>query len=686
MSISNTPFIPSPKSQSGIIAFHTQTMGMINQQWNIREQMRKIDLRYSRELDYTKDNQQSKLANSYGDADKVQNLQIPVVLPAVESAVVYQTSVFLTGTPIFDVVSGSTTEDAAMGMAAVIDENSIRGGWVRHLQMFFRDGFKYNLSAVEIDWERKVTFAIPTDYGTTNKKELDQIIWEGNVIRRWDPYNTFWDTRLPLTEVSENGEFAGNVQLMSRIALKKFIAALPTKIIPNIKPAFESGFTGGAVTSSSNGRYYIPPINSRINYISTLAGTDWMAWASASEATKGGRIDIDYKNIYEVTTLYARILPMDFGMIVPAAATPQIWKFIIVNSQVVIFAERQTNAHERIPVLFAQPNEDGLSYQTKSLAENVAPIQDITTALANSVLAARRRAISDRGIYDPSRIAEKNINSTNPSAKIPVKPAAYGKPLGEAYYPIPFEDRNSVEVMGLLGPLTNYANIITGQNPARQGQFVKGNKTENEFNTVMQNANGRDQSTSLLYEAQVFTPLKEMLKLNILQYQPKTSFYYRGTQEVINIDPVKLRQASLTFKMSDGLTPTSKLISADTFQTAMQVIGSTPQLAGAYNIGPMFSYLMKTQQAHIEDFEKSKEQVAYEQAVGQWQQMAQLAIQNKQPFGTPQPKPADYGYMVNGKLKQDDEEGETTDDGTQAMNDFISTLNATVANSAAQNG
>jgi hypothetical protein len=72
---------------------------------------------------------------------------------------------FSLGTPIFDVVSGSTTEDAAMGMAAVIDENSIRGGWVRHLQMFFRDGFKYNLSAVEIDWERKVTFAIPTDYG-----------------------------------------------------------------------------------------------------------------------------------------------------------------------------------------------------------------------------------------------------------------------------------------------------------------------------------------------------------------------------------------------------------------------------------------------------------------------------------------------------------------------------------------
>jgi hypothetical protein len=61
--------------------------------------------------------------------------------------------------------------------------------------------------------------------------------------------------------------------------------------------------------------------------------------------------------------------------------------------------------------------EDGLWYQTKSLAENVAPIQDVTSSLINSVIAARRRAISDRGIYDPSRITEANINSTNPSRK-----------------------------------------------------------------------------------------------------------------------------------------------------------------------------------------------------------------------------------------------------------------------------
>jgi hypothetical protein len=126
----------------------------------------------------------------------------------------------------FDVVSDPSAEDAAISMGALMDEHSTRGGWVRQFQMFFRDGFKYNLSAVEVIWDKKVTFDIPTvGYGsTTDNKQLKQTAWEGNCINRWDPYNTFWDARVPITAVSEYGEFAGKVELMSRIAFKQFLS------------------------------------------------------------------------------------------------------------------------------------------------------------------------------------------------------------------------------------------------------------------------------------------------------------------------------------------------------------------------------------------------------------------------------------------------------------------------------
>ena len=67
---------------------------MLNQQWNIREQMRFVDLAYIREQDWTKDNQRAKISNRYGDVTRYQDVTVPVVLPQVESAVTYQTATF----------------------------------------------------------------------------------------------------------------------------------------------------------------------------------------------------------------------------------------------------------------------------------------------------------------------------------------------------------------------------------------------------------------------------------------------------------------------------------------------------------------------------------------------------------------------------------------------------------------
>ena len=641
MTTPNTPFIVGKKSQEAIIQFYLQCTQMTSQQWQLRSKMEESDRAYQRELDWTQENQRAKAANLLGDSDRLQNLPVPVVMPAVEGAVTYQASVFLTGNPIFGVVSNPQMQDAAMQMETVIDNQATRGGWVREFMLAFRDGFKYNLMALHCPWERTVTPSFETVVGQ-KQAQVKQTIWEGNVVERWDLYNTFWDTRVCPADVPELGEFAGNTKLMSRIALKKFIAELPDKMIDNLKEAFESGVgTAGATYSGGIQSYYIPQINpSALINRNTYGTTDWMAWSGLA----GKDNNIQYKNLYQVTTLYGRILPNDFGLRVPEANTPQVWKFIIVNHSVLIYAERQTNAHGLIPVLFGQPLEDGLSYQTKSMSDNVAGIQSVASSLLNSVLASRRRAISDRGLYDPSRVTEANINSANPSAKIPVRPAAYGKPLSEAYYPIPFDDRNSGTILQEMPFISSLANIITGQNPARQGQFVKGNKTRTEYADVMNHANGRDQMTSMLIESQILTPLKEILKINILQYQGGVSLFNRAKQKVIEIDPVALRKSVLEFKISDGLIPVDKIIDSDTLNVAFQVLGSAPGIAAGYNVTQLFSYMIKTQGGDIASFEKSPEQIAYEQAVAQWSQLAQLAIEKGTEFNVPQPQPQQFNY------------------------------------------
>ena len=670
-----TPTIIPDKSQAALIQFHKQCYSMLNQQWNLRGQMRLRDLAYNRENDWTQENWRAKLSNRYGDPTKFQNVIVPIVMPQVEAAVTYQSSVFLTGTPIFGFVAPPDQEDTALQYQAIVEENSTRGGWVQQFQIFFRDIFKYNLGAIEVSWDREVTEAVETDIGFMAGKEgkPKEVIWEGNKIKRWDLYNTFFDTRYKPTSLYKDGEFVGSTELMSRIHLKKFINELPDKMISNVKAAFESGMgTQGGSGTGGIESYYIPQINpGALMQLDPKRSTDWMSWAGMLERPPG---QIEYKNLYEVTTMYARIIPSDFNLRVPSANTPQVWKFIVVNHQVLIYAERQTNAHGYLPVLFGQSNEDGLGFQTKSLADNAEPFQAIGSALVNSAMASRRRAISDRTLYDPSRVSAEHINSDNPSAKIPVRPAAYGKNVGEAVYAFPYRDDQSAVAFQELPQMMQMANSVNGQNQSKQGQFVKGNKTLHEYADVMNNANGRDQMTSMLLEAQVFTPLKQILKLNVMQYQAGVSIYSPSAKALVKIDPVELRKSQAVFKVTDGLTPTDKIISGDDFTTALQTIGSSPQIGAAYNIGPMFSYLMKTRNADITAFEKSAQQVAYEQAVGQWNQLAQAAIEKGIQFSTPQPVPQQFGYTP----------GMTADDGKKLTAQASQTAPASQGQASAQ--
>lgn len=657
------------KSQAAFIAYYQNIQNRSNlTRPETRSRMEEVDRQYQREKDFTQEHIRAQQANRGNDPTKFQNMTVPVVMPQVESAVEYQTSVFLTGYPMFAVVASPQYMDEAVQMETVLENEAKRGGWPKQLMMFFRDGFKHNFAPIEVEWADEVTYSIETNLKVDKQKgQPKKSIWSGNKLKRLDPYNTFVDTRVPPNEVYKRGEFAGYTELMSRIELKTLISTLPEVIISNIKPAFESGTgTVTAVSSSADSQgFYSPSINPAVEPEEyKQPGVNWLSWAGLSEISK----DIAYKDSYELTKLYCRVLPSEFNLKIPNSNTPQIYKLYIVNHEHIIYAELQTNAHNYIPIFIGQPMDDGLSYQTKSLAENGIPFQELTSSYMNSIVASRRRAISDRTLYDPSRVSSAHINSANPSAKIPVRPAAYGKNVAEAVYQFPYREDQAGNDMQQVSALLGMSNTLAGQNQARQGQFVKGNKTLHEFESVMQNAQGRDQMVSILLEDQVLIPLKHVLKTNILQFQGGDSLYNRDQDKQIEIDPVALRKAVMEFKISDGLIPSSKIIAGDSWASALQVIGSSPQISSGYNLAPLFSYLMKTQGADLKDFEKSTEQVAYEQALQAWQGAVMAAAEKgiaPESLG-PQPLPEQFGYQpANNKPTPPEADSPASPDPTQ---------------------
>jgi hypothetical protein len=599
-----TPFILTKASQEGINKWLSTALSLMVQSWNMREQMKYIDATYQREGDYTPENLKARLAARLGDKKRLANITVPVVMPQVESALAYLSGVFLSGHPIFGMVSDPANEDAALQFEAIIEENSRRGSWIREYILWLRDGLKYNIHCMEVVWDKKTIFQPITDTSYDAKiAKPTQVIWEGNCCRRIDMYNAFFDTRVEPARIHKEGEFAGYTDMMSRMKLKQFIQDLGDDVIKdNIGAAFNSGLDTGQYTY-----YYTPLINpdALITTDSIVAGFDWMSWAT--DNAKEGRLR--YNSMYMVTTTYGRIIPSDFSISVPARNTPQIWKFIHVNNQVCIYAERQTDAHNNLPMIFGQPIEDGLRHQTKSFAVNGIPFQDMASALWNAKLASERRKVGDRVLYNPLLIDEKNINSDNPSAKIPVRPAAYGRNLAEAVYQFPYRDDSSNSLLSEAGQVVQFGNLVAGQNPAQQGQFVKGNKTLHEFQTVMNNSNNREQMMALFIEAQSMTEIKETLKLNMLQYQPAGTIYSPSQKKAVAIDPIRLRQAQTVFKVTDGMLPLDKIIESDFLGTMMQVISQDPELSLDYNKAKIFSYFAKLRGMHdLNQFETTDEE------------------------------------------------------------------------------
>lgn len=634
--ITNVPL--TDEQERAVIQYARRGQEILYSSIQIRSSMEEIDKQYQREKNWTEANLRARIANRVGDAHKLMDPTVPIVMPQVESALSYFTNVFLTGYPIFGVSSSPATEDAALMMETIIAENSITAGWVPEMMQFFRDGLKYNLQCLECRWESKNVWTVDTDAGSPNSAKPKKVLWSGNVIRRIDLYNAFWDYRVHPSEISEYGEYAGYTRLYGRSRMKSYINDLFGTIDPSIaKKALSAPVV--QMQPMSSGIYpfsYYQPLINPFPFLSpanSMMNMDWMSWA-----TDDARKDIEYKDAYTVTTLYARIIPDDFGLKVPGKNTPQVWRFIIINGSVVLLAERQSNAHDRIPMFFGQPLSDGLDYQTKSFASNVVPMQDISSALWAGFMASKRRLVTDRVLYDPSKIRESDINSPNPSAKIPVRSSAYGKPVSEAVYQFPFRDEQANSLIQAAKETINFANMINNQNPAQQGQFVKGNKTQHEYDDVMGHGNGTNQMMAIQIEGQVLVPIKEVLKLNMMQYQKDGEIFNSGQQKTVTVNQQTLREQAVQFKMSDGLLPKDKEMDTDEFQTVLQVLGSSPQLGAGYNLAPLFTYVMKIKGADLTAFEKSPAQMQYEQQMNAWQQAAAMAAQKGAAFSTPMPQ------------------------------------------------
>lgn len=604
-----TPMPIGADAQEAVALYFNSAISLYATSFNIRSQMVRRDLAYYGTNDTTENNQRAKEANNSGDVTKIQNVTVPVVMPQVESRLAYLQETFLSGHPVFSTVAPPDQKDAISQMDAVIEDNSTRGAWPNELLKTMRDGLKYDFGAIEVVWEDRKIFSVTTpQQDKITQGTAKETFYAGNFLRRLDPYNVILDTRVSPEEVHTRGEFAGYTEIISRIELKKRMEDLNPLGSMNFRKAFEAPGPGTNIVRDINSPYFIPSINpDALLPLASRQEHNWMSWAGlVGDAKDDG---INYQNSYEFSVLYARVLPSDFKMHVKNRNHVQIWKFILVNRKIVIFAERQTNAHNLLPIIICKPSNDGMAWQSKSFAENVVPIQSISSALVNSALESQRRKVYDRLLYDPSKVNKKDIDQISSVSRIPVKSSQYGKGIADAVYQIPYRDEGVADIMMLSQQVTSMGDVVNGQNRVQQGQFQKGNKTRKEFDTVMYNASNRERMMAMGLEYTFYQPIKQIVLSNILQYQPPTTLINEQTGASTPIDPTVLRQANLKFKLADGFMPAEKLVSMDMMAQVFQAATSLPQVSVEYDLMGMWTYSMALQGANwLKDFKRPPDQ------------------------------------------------------------------------------
>lgn len=592
----------SKASQEGIIAVYNKLLQEFKSIYNVRSSLEMIDKEYQRQNNLEPENIKAAMANMFGRKRRMQDITVPIIGPQVEAGVTYLTNVFLSSYPVFGVVASPEMEEMAMQFDAIMEENSVRGAWVREFLLFFRDGLKYNIHMLEGDWEKETVYSLDqTAENQTVPGKRTEDLWEGNCVKRINMYNAFWDTKCVPADLHKHGEYAGYHDYYSYTRLKSLLNSFPKeyRVFSNLKAALES--------SPNPSYFYLPRVNANVLLEQqTFTGHefDWEAWATNQKPSNR----VKYKSGYEVTKLYLKLIPSLLGIDAPGKNTPQVWKFYIVNHQYLVFAQRLTNLHNYMPMIMGQPLEDGLAYQTQSAAMNALPYQDMASALWNAHINASRRQVVDRALYNPLMINIDDVNNPNATAKIPVRNIGFQRTLSDAYYQIPFDTRGSDNFVRDAQFVTQMAEVQGGINPVQQGQFVKGNKTNDQFNQTMLSSNGRFQTTAIMIEYQVFIPLKEILKSNIVQYQADKSLFSLAKGQEVNVKSSDLRKLIAAMKVSDGMIPAERLVNTDLIVSFLQIAGNSPYFNANYDLAGAITYFFKTRGLNLKSFERPPEQ------------------------------------------------------------------------------
>lgn len=505
----------------------------------------------------------------------------PIVISQVDSVVGYLAEVFLSGYPLFPVVSTPENRALAESLEGMIQDHLVLSESIPELQLILKDAGKYNLYAAEVEWKPVKTYEPYLDVmdlsdGST-KTRVD--VKHVNSARRINLRNFHWDDRVDIAKLDIDGDYAGDTRQITRVKLKDLLNYLSNEGLLTSNEAVAAAMKSSVDISDWNNDPIVGDYTAAANRV---GGTNWDAFGGWAPDTPVGNAKLAPSNsqgMYLLHTFYIRIIPSDFGLTVPNRNSVQVFKVRMINRDTIISLESYTGSMGRLGMFMGQCIEDGFELQTKGYADLATPIQNASTRLFDARFKTANRALGDRALYNSDMIRASDLNNNSETAKIAVRANGLQEnAMDNAYKSIPFSWQGTEGLIQDAMLISSWASDLTGLNKAQQGQFTKGNRTMAEFNSINSASENRQRLPALVLEYRFFQKVKDQFKLNILQFGEDTIITSPRSKMPLNVSIEELQKANLQFELADGYTPKSKMANTEALMGLINLIGTSPIL------------------------------------------------------------------------------------------------------------
>lgn len=509
-------------------------------------------------------------------------MSLPLTWVHIDDMMTYYAQTFAPNRGMFYHTAKPDDTNEASDLVTVMNNHAVYGSYYRQLLRGIFNLLKYNVGGVFANWS--------TDYGPKLVVNPDntagvesEVIFSGNKINAIDMYNFIYDESVEPTNLYKDGEWCAIVEMKSHYWLKQ-------KCLDQVYFNCEELFEGNSI--GKNSYYKDPPVESRMDIHNTSGAggaVNWYSWLA-------GGTQYTLNNGFELTTMYIRLNPNDFGLVPGNRAQRatrnkyEIWRVTIANDEKIIQCQQMTNIHNYLPAFLGVLNDDFLREAAKSSAEILNPLQQFSSFLMNVHVEGSRKNLYGTTYYDPSRVGLAEVPAGEVAARVPIKPQGYGQDIRTMVY----NDHKNLDTRQTLDDLQGMIEIINMFFPTQSlpSQIAGIDRAvDSQVTAVQQGSNRRQHKGARLIDDTMMRPMRYALYYNIIQFLQdgvKIADYFSGKETEINLS--KLRDVNLVSLIGQGLKSIDRQQVASQMQQIIFALIQAPQTAQGIDILKMLDY------------------------------------------------------------------------------------------------